>query len=70
MRVYIIYGIYDYADAIAITTNKNEAYKYINEKNKAAGYRRYFVESHLIGNGITDITASEGQAAKPPFFIK
>lgn len=59
MRVYIIYCIYDYADAIRITTNKNEAYKYINEKNKAEGYRKYFVESRLIGNGITDITSSE-----------
>ena len=60
MRIYIIYGIYDYADAVAITTNKNEAYKYINEKNKEEGYNKYFVESRLIGNGITDITSSEG----------
>ena len=59
MRVYIIYAIYDYANAIRITTNKDEAYKYVNEKNKVEGYRKFFVESRLIGNGITDITAME-----------
>lgn len=60
MRVYIICCIYDYAQAIRITINKDEAYKYVNEKNKVEGWRKYFVESHLIGNGITDITPSEG----------
>ena len=62
MRIYIIYFIDKNHNKhpIAITVNKTQASLYVRDNNEDARCHCYFVESRLIGNGITDITSSEG----------
>lgn len=56
MRIYIIYCITDYAHPIAMTLNKDSANKYVQKYNQEEGWTRYYVESRLATNAITEFS--------------
>lgn len=56
MRIYIIFRISDYAHPVAMTLNKDAANKYVQKCNKEDRYGRYFIESHLATNAISEFS--------------
>ena len=56
MRIYIIYRISDYAHPVAMTLNKDIANKYVQKYNQEEGWARYYVESRLATNAITEFS--------------
>lgn len=56
MRIYIIYCISDYAHPVAMTLNKDIANKYVQKYNQEEKWARYYVESRLATNAITEFS--------------
>lgn len=57
MRIYIIFRISDYAHPVAMTLNRDAANKYVQKMNKEDRWaHRYFIESHLATNEITEFS--------------
>ncbi|MBO7694259.1 MAG: hypothetical protein J6T10_16700 [Methanobrevibacter sp.] len=55
-RIYIIFRMGDYTHPVAMTLSRDEANKYVQKCNKEDRWARYFIESYLVTNAISEFS--------------